>query len=165
MKLHRLLAAPFAALLLGGPVSAQTSPCTDGVDCYCDQISDPNLLLCEDFENRAYYEDVPGAWYEEGRYGGRGNGSAWRNNYGGSTRQCMWAPGDAADPKRGVPCPAVGSGQGCGTMEYASLQQGNGTPDLWDANGVSPNDSERAACIDMVRNGDFNDEVSHITED
>ena len=47
-------------------VYAQAAACTDGEDCLCDTLpaNDPNVIFCEDFEDQAFYELVPGHWVD-----------------------------------------------------------------------------------------------------
>lgn len=139
-------------LLLAAPAWAGAESCTDGVDCFCDRIEDSedpiydaNVVFCEDFENLAYYEDVPGAWYKaSGGY--RGHAAAWRIPYSSPFTECAgWAHGDPADPTLGITCNAPGST--CGTAEWHPT-------DLWQSND--------RACIDVMRNGDFSIEVPSI---
>jgi hypothetical protein len=90
-------------LVVAAAPFAEAAPCTAGVDCYCDRVAggdlnDPLLLVCEDFDSPAYYQDVGlgtnGGVSTANRVGGPGaaqysksstvaNGSWWSGN--GST--------------------------------------------------------------------------------
>ena len=152
--------------------------CTDGVDCYCDcgkgtnrgdgfvnaacatkgVAIDRSVLLCEDFEARTLTENIGvgagapffGPWYDapgsrSGSGMGRGSNSYWNQTYGPANQGCAWRQGQPANPKLGLTC----GGSVCYADEWS---QGN----PWDAN---PN-----ACIDIMRNGEFDDELPSNTE-
>ncbi len=139
---------------------AWSASCTDGVDCYCDiygvggSSPDANILMCEDFEDPAYYEDVAGSWWRNTGGGRRGTASTWRANYATAVRGCGWADGTPVSPKLGITCD--NPGQNCVTGEWVSAAQGGGTEDLWDANSD--------ACIDMIRAGDFDANIETLDD-
>ncbi len=150
--------------------------CTDGTDCYCDCVQgtsrgdgfvnaacatkgvavDPAVLLCEDFESRNLTENVGagagapnyGPWYDvtgSGSGVGRGFNSYWTGKYGSVGVGCSWRRGQPSNPKLGVTCGA----DTCFADEWSA-----GNP--WDANSY--------ACIDVMRNGEFDDEVTSNPE-
>lgn len=109
-----------ATLLLMGLLpftsSAQT-PCSDGVDCFCDRVSVPssNLLLCEDWEDARWHsvEDVDGAWIDADGTDYRGIGSLWTQLYGPANQSCAWLDGEPENPTLGVSCSLAGGGLSC----------------------------------------------------
>ena len=143
-------------------VDAFGAPCTDGIDCYCDLVRivgdeahDPNLLVCEDFEavtlhadtgpgdhSNAGGENVEGPWYDNGP-GARGFNSYWTRTYGAVTGGCAWRSGEPSSPILGEQCTA----STCFAKEWHPT-------DLWQGNS--------GACIDIIRNGEFNAEVSDL---
>jgi hypothetical protein len=144
----RLSIATFASLIAAAASQPSlAASCTDGVDCYCDRVSDPQLLVCEDFETRGYYEDVDGAWYKSpaGNSGFRGGASAWLAKWR-STGSGNWHAGEPANPKRGTTC----GYSTCGPAEYHPTN-------LWDGNSN--------ATIDIQRPGDEDAEVPGLTLD
>lgn len=71
--LHLLVPAFLAALLPGGALAA-TGPCTDGVDCLCDQLSgNASVIWCEDFDNLSWDDGTGNAFVSAG-YGGAADG-------------------------------------------------------------------------------------------
>jgi hypothetical protein len=125
---------------------------------YCDRVqggdlNDPLLLLCEDFEAPTLHEDVSvgagaphyGPWYDDaGFLNARGHNSYWRRRYGSAVGACAWWKGVPASPTVGRKC------------GYDTCFQGEWRPDdRWQANSF--------ACIDIVRNGEFNAEVPSLT--
>jgi len=148
------IAVTLLALCIGASASAG-GPCTDGTNCYCDRVGnsgspshDGALIWCEDFEDAAFYDDVPGAWYQSppGNPGFRGGGSLWMQRYRSTNAGGEWRNGQPANPKRGSPC-AYGI---CGPAEWRA-------DDLWDGNYT--------ATIDVQRNGDVNAEIPDLTLD
>ena len=156
-------------LLLLAPV-ASGAPCTDGVDCYCDCVQatdrgdsyasdacqtrgvpvDPQILVCEDFENPGYHDDIgagggpPGysSWYDDTGYAGnRGFNAAWWRNYYPPSSACSWHAPEPVAPARGSAC----AFPTCFGAEWRS-------DDLWNANSH--------ACMDIMRAGEFDDEVA-----
>lgn len=153
--------------------------CTDGVDCYCDCTKGPAtvgqfksaacqaknvpvdtlLLKCEDFEARTLHDDtgagnftnaggenVWGPWYDGTGYGSpgaRGFNSYWTRNYGSAGRGCNW--------RSSMPTPAIGEKclfDDCFAGEWSA-------GDLWTA--------DTASCVDIVKSGEFDDQVAGIT--
>jgi len=168
------LTVVWAIAVLGGFDAAAGQPCTDGVDCYCDCVRGPNrgdgftnsvcatknvrvdpaALVCEDFEAATLTQDVGrgvtsgtyGPWYDDTGYAGnRGNNAYWSRTYGPPDSACSWHSPNPVNPQRGTPC-AFGT---CYGGEWIS-------GDLWGANAF--------ACMDVMRNGNFDDEVPTNTE-
>lgn len=164
----------FAVFAVADAEAGQT--CTDGVDCYCDCVQgsnrgdgfvnaacatkgvavDPSVLLCEDFEARNLTENIGvgagapnyGPWYDHTGSGsgtGRGLNSYWTRKYGPSGSGCAWRAGQPSNPKLGVTC----GSDTCFTDEWSG-----GNP--WDAN--------TNACLDVMRSGEFDDELPTNTE-
>ena len=147
-------------VLSNGPAAAGS--CTDGVDCYCDRVQggdlkDPNLLLCEDFEAVTLHDNTNvggeaplyGPWYDNGADPiRRGKNSYWGRTYGPSVDGCSWQHDEPSSPKVGVTCKPGDSGV-CWTAEWRA-------DDLWQGN--------QWACIDIVRDGEFDDEISSLLE-
>lgn len=148
-------------------VSDTNRDCTDGVDCYCDRVNDsgdpfydPNVQLCEDFEAPTLVADTNfggnvypyGPWYDTSNWSSstnRGVNSYWRRTYGNAATACLaWTAGTPATPQVGVTCQT--GAQACsGPGEWRA-------DDLWDANGT--------ACIDIIQNGEFDDEVVDLVD-
>lgn len=144
-------------------------PCTDGVDCYCDCVQganrgdgfknagcatknvrvDPQALMCEDFENRSLVENVAlgtgapdfGSWHDDtGFAGNRGFNSYWSRTYGSVNQSCSMTNSD--------PTPSLGR-----ACNYPTCMAGEWSAgDRWGGN--------TGACIDIMRSGEFDDEVS-----
>lgn len=161
-----LASAPQAATISGGSITggaigtASSPPvagsCTDGVDCYCDTVSDGSLLLCQDFENPDFYETTN--WIAGGSDRALGNDYVAEMLGGGTTAEGFWTNGTPASPKLGSTCSP--SGLYCGPKEWCSEAQGTlvGTSpalDCWDGNDK--------AIIDIQRSGDYDAEVSGLT--
>src|SRR5262245_38816357 len=82
----------FVLLALGtSPACAQRleTGCPEGVACYCNQVHDPELLFCEDWEAPQLHDDVKlgdpegGPWYDgTGARGFRGYGSYFTRRFG-----------------------------------------------------------------------------------
>ena len=166
-SLARLAALGAFAVL--GAQTAAAAPCTDGVDCYCDCVkganrgdgfasaqcaaknvrTDASLLMCEDFEAPNLTQDVGrgvtngnyGPWYDDTGYAGnRGNNSYWSKNYGPANQSCSMTRSDPR-PSQGAAC----NFPTCMSGEWSA-------GDRWGGN--------TGACIDIMRNGEFDDEVS-----
>jgi hypothetical protein len=143
---------------------ASGATCTDGADCFCDSVAAPagsSILMCEDFEDAAYYELVPGHWVDNGPGEERGYDSLWHQKYGPANRG-MWRDGDpGSNPRVGDTCNVTGGSYCNGLMEYCSEQQGNlvdgNGADCWEANG-------RGAAIDIMRRGDADAEISSLSD-
>jgi hypothetical protein len=164
------LAGACALFALAASEAQAGQPCTDGVDCYCDCVNGPNsgngfrnaacqtkgirvdtaALLCEDFEARELTQDVSrgvtsgnfGPWYDDTGYAGnRGNNAYWSRTYGPTGSDCSWRQGQPSNPQKGTPC-AFGT---CFGGEWSA-------GDPWGANAH--------ACMDVMRNGEFDDEVT-----
>lgn len=117
-----LLAASVVAFGLASAGSATAgSSCTDGVDCYCDRVTnpsdplyDPVAIMCEDFEapqlwdeqNASQYEGggAPnfGPWYDGFSY--RGDNSYWVKKLGQSVSSCAFSNSDPAPSDGGMSC-------------------------------------------------------------
>jgi hypothetical protein len=170
IPIGRVAIAVGASLYWGLASDAVAAPCTDGLDCYCDCVDgidrgdsfanapcaakgipvDPQVLLCEDFENPGYHEDIGtgggppnfGSWYDDtGFPGNRGYNSAWSQTYGAVSGTCSWHEPDPVNPQRGTAC----AFPDCSGGEWRA-------DDLWDANAH--------ACMDVMRSGEFDDEVA-----
>jgi hypothetical protein len=137
-----------AALVLAAETHAQ-SPDPNS---YCGRVTDANLLMCEDFEARTLHDDVNvggsgplwGPWYDAtGFTGARGFNSYWTRTYGSSVSGCAWTQGSPSSPIKGSTCSH-------GTCFPAEWRADN----LWQGN--------HTACIDIVRNGEFDDEVAGL---
>jgi hypothetical protein len=158
-----MVGSTLIGLLVGlAPAVSEASSCTDGVDCYCDKVTnpsdpqyDPKLLVCEDFEAVTLHDDVNlgagaptyGPWYDDTgapRPGDRGFNSYWVRHYGSGENPCRWR-GTMPTPTRGEVCPFAK----CNSATEWSAG------DPWTANDI--------ACLDILRNGEFDDEVSTIT--
>lgn len=138
--------------------------CTDGVDCFCDRVSDPgdplydpSLLFCEDFEDSQFYTDTSPNWVlGSGSPYNRGLNSLWLTRYGGNAD---------LGPRSSDPSPYIGTACGLsrcsGIREYCSEQQGlltsAGLADCWGPGANS------GSCIDIQRSGDFNAELGTLT--
>jgi len=172
----QLILVLFLFLTLWAPAASKASTCTDGVDCYCDKVTnpsnefyDPNLLLCEDWEAPPLHDNstptvrfgngVPyyGPWYDHSNGdfpNHRGANSYWNRTYGSPANFCSYRSkwGDQT-PIHGIPC----IDDTCGTAGEWSLTPGESDPapggpgDLWGANEF--------ACIDIYKNGELDDEV------
>jgi len=168
-QVNRMKTALCAALFLLAlglllPEASTAAACTPGTDCYCDKVKassnpihDPNLLFCQDWEAPTLYTDTGvgggapyyGPWYDE-RGGSftcfRGYNSYWNRNYGPGVDDVMWLEGTPAAPTKGCTCNTGGAG---------SCNVGAWSPsDMWQANSF--------AAIAILRNGDFNDEISSL---
>lgn len=138
--------------------AASSGACTDGVDCYCDTVSDPNLLFCEDYEDLDYYENTANDWVTAaGGAGDRALGSQWVDNYNNGVSGVVFQTGQPATPRLGVTCSP--SGSVCGTKEYCSEAQG----DVVDGLGVDCWQGNDSAAVDIQRSGDFNDELGTLS--
>ncbi len=157
VRLHALLAWAVLGLLYL-PSAAAGADCTDGVDCYCDRQNTSNTLVCEDFEaptlhgdtgpgdhTNAGGENVHGPWYDEGSTDYRGANNYWTETYGSVTNGCAWRSGQPSNPEVGISCSA-------GTCFAAEWR----ADDKWDANSF--------ACVDVIQDGEFDDEVSSIAD-
>ncbi len=171
-----LLAAVLSAVGVFAVADAEAGQtCTDGVDCYCDCVRgtnrgdgfasaacatkavgvDASVLVCEDFEARTLTENIGfgsggptyGPWYDDttGSVGARGANSYWTKTYGASGSGCAWRRGQPSNPRLGRTC----GFDTCFTDEWSA---GN------------PWDSTNYACIDIMRNGEFDDELSTNAE-
>lgn len=75
--------------LSGNATTTEANPpltaCTDGVDCRCDTINDPDMIFCEDFESPAL------AAYEVSTDGGASDkgSSGWFDTYPGQVAGCF----------------------------------------------------------------------------
>lgn len=157
LTLRLSLAGLAAALIASSAGPAAAAGCTDGVNCYCDTVSDPNLVFCEDFESRDYYENTANDFVAAGGVGGagdRGGASRWYANWRAGTAGALFKSGD---PSPRVPS-ACTYAFCSGTREYCSTEQGNLVDgrgaDCW---GPGVNSTAR---IDIQRADDINDEVS-----
>lgn len=167
----------------GAPTSG--GACTDGDDCYCDDVADPgspryraDALFCEDFEDVRFYENVAGGWIDpaqifggtseggtgpNGLYWNRGGDSLWATTRGSSDGQNFrWSD---PLPTLGQQCefgPGSPGGflSGCAPAEYCSAAQGalaGAGADCW-----GPGANAKAG-IDIQRSGDFDAEVATLT--
>ena len=134
--------------------------CIDGSNCYCDTVSDANLLFCEDFEDLDFYLNTSLDWAQSasGTPGDRGLGSQWTTQYGVGGANTVWTTGNPASPKVGSTCSP--SGQVCGNKEYCSGSQsllvlGSAGSDCWDGNSGS--------AIDIQRDEDYKAEIGSLT--
>jgi hypothetical protein len=123
-------------------------------------LNDPNVLVCEDFDAPAYYQDVGegsggnGAWYSSFGWPNkrnRGVGSLWRARYGNITPGSNWRQGQPVNPQRGLPC----------NFDLAPGTECSGGPvwhpaDLWGGNNYGAN-------IFVIQNGQFNLEIPTLT--
>ncbi len=134
--------------------------CTDGVDCYCDTVSDGSLLMCEDWEHPAWYEFVADHWVEDGSAGDwRGGGSKWVSTYS-TSGSGQWQVGEPASPRIGTTCTNNGQGNACpAPKEYCSEAQG----DVVDGGGVNCWQANSGSVVDVQRSGDYADEVTTLT--
>lgn len=146
------LLAMIAAFASGAAPYARAVTCSDGVDCYCDRVKNPSnvaydrsLIYCEDFEDPAYYNDVPGAWYRSpsSNPGFRGGASRWLEIYH-NTSEGNWRQGQPSNPTRGSTC----SYNVCGPSEWRK-------DDLWQGNSV--------AALDVQAVGEHDDEIAGLT--
>ena len=147
--------------------AAEIETCIDGVDCYCDKVKnplhafyDPDLLMCEDFETATLHGDHPvgvgaplyGPWYDATGsppgFNYRGNNSWWNREYPNASGACSWHNDMVGTPQFGANCTHEQQYEGCFPSEWSI---GN----MWD---------DADACIDILRNGEFNDEVATLTE-
>lgn len=147
--------SPFILSVLSGG-----GACTDGVDCYCDTVSDGSLLLCEDYEHVSFYDETAPNWVSTAGNGAgdRGLGSKWNQLYGNGEFNTVFRNNEPnASPRIGVKCSP--SASVCGTREYCSAAQGfevdGGGSDCWEGN--------QYAAIDIQRSGDFDAEVGTLT--
>ena len=147
----------YSSVGLLGASTASAATCTDGVDCYCDTVSDSKLLLCEDFESPDYYENSSADWVTTG--GGstnRGDKSRWASLYGNGISSSLFKSSDAT-PRIG---PSCGYPYCTGMREYCSTAQGNLVDgkgaDCW---GPGVNSS---AMLDFQRSGDYKAELSGL---
>lgn len=138
---------------------ANAGTCTDGVDCYCDKVeggvnNDPKVVLCEDFEASTLHDDVGtgggsprfGPWYDDAGYtGARGANSHWSKTYGSVVGNCAWSSGQPGGT------PTVGRNCNFGTCFGAEWR----ADDHWQGNNK--------ACMDVVRDGEFDDEIAGLT--
>lgn len=153
------LRPPFLLATAGGGAGAT---CTDGVDCYCDTISDASLINCEDAEAAAYYAFTGHHWvrdHDTYGVGSRGQGSLWQDLYNQPGAN-YWTPGQPnGSPRKGATCTNNGQGNACGLKEYCSAAQGavvdGGGADCWEANS--------GAAIDIERENDFKAEIGSLT--
>lgn len=65
---------------LAVPVAALAAPCTDGVDCFCDRLAGPDIVLCEDFES---------SHLAVRSFADRAHPESWMSKYGPSVNQCL----------------------------------------------------------------------------
>lgn len=146
-------------------VETVTGACTDGVDCYCDRVTDSgdpiydaSLLFCEDFENDDYYLNTANSMVAgSGSPYNRGIDSTWYAIYG--------QPSFKGNLTNADPTPDIGTACGqsvcAGTRTYCSAAQGAltpaGTADCW---GPGINDTSQ---LWIMRSGDFNDEIGSLT--
>jgi len=151
--------------------SASAAPCTDGVDCLCDclagdgstadciaiwgsDITTSNVVMCEDFDQASYHEDVPGAWYYPESPSAhpcfRGGGSDWFADYGAASNGTgLWHLGDGLSGPRGAcACDILPGSQSCAASEWRA-------DNLWNS---PPNTS-----IDVQTDDEVDDEVSGLT--
>ena len=148
-----LVAGALAGCLLAAGDAFAGGPCTDGVDCYCDKVTnpsnpsyDPSVILCEDFEapqlwdqqNASQYvgRGAPnyGPWYDGVNY--RGDNSYWTRKLGQSVSSCAYSSSDPA-PTSGMRC----NYQTCGTA---------GSDGAGNAYSIRPS----AECIVIYQNGE-----------
>lgn len=140
----------------GGSNPGSFGTCTYGVDCYCDTVSDPNLLLCEDFENIDYYETtnwVAGTGSDPTHF--RGLASDWYARYGQPDCNSTSKNNLPDAPTIGTECYSGTPGAECADpREYCSTAQGNLIggygADCWGP-GINT-----AAVMDIQRDDDFN---------
>lgn len=138
-------------------LAVQVAACTDGVNCYCDTISDPNLILCEDYENLDYYENTSNDWAAgSGSPYNRGVNGRWFINYGSNAN--MGFRSSDPSPRLGTAC---GLSNCSGLKEFCSTSQGNivdgGGADCWGPGANS------GSCVDIQRSGDFNAELGTLS--
>lgn len=158
--------------LSGAQVGPYTAPpplvgssCTDGIDCYCDRVQDPEdplydplLLDCMDFEETALYTGGSAPWYSDsGHTGNRGAGSYWNLNWTGGNANLGFRNTDPT-PYLG---PACNFTDCSGIKEYCSSAQGAltaaGVADCWGPGANS------GSCIDIQRSQDFKAENGSLT--
>lgn len=143
---------------LTGAPSASAATCTDGVNCYCDTVSDTKLLMCEDFEAKDYYENTSADWAATASgSGNRGDQSRWGSLYGNGGSGSLFR---SSDPSPRI-APSCGYPDCTGMREYCSTAQGNVVDgrgaDCW---GPGANNN---AHLDVQRAGDFRAEVSSLS--
>lgn len=146
---------------MAGVLFAQASiagTCTDKVDCYCDTVSDANLLFCEDFESADFYENTAADFAAgSGSPYDRGGASAWYAKYGSPSYGGNITSSSTA-PRLGTAC---GYPLCNGVKEYCSNAQGNLVDgkgrDCWGP-GINA-----TAGLDIQRSGDFADEIPSLT--
>jgi hypothetical protein len=136
-----LLAACGGGSESAGPTGSST-PCTPGIDCYCDKVrggslNDPQLLFCEDFEAPTLISDTGlgngppyyGPWYDDtGHTGNRGVNSYWNRVYGPGADGHLFSSGQPSNPALGTPC---------GFMLCSGLKVWD-SEDRWSANNYDP---------------------------
>jgi hypothetical protein len=129
----------FAILSLIGLATAEASPCTKGVDCYCDRVqggnlNDPQVLLCEDFEAPTLRASTPvggGAPYwgppfdDTGQTNNRGVNGYWQRKYNNGVGAGLWTQGNPASPTFGRTC-GFPLCSGTGIYDPADRWQANG---------------------------------------
>lgn len=134
---------------------------------FCSNVSDPNLLLCEDFESDDYYLNTANSWVAgSGTTGSwpqgmRGDYARWFTRYGLTTSGSSAKSSDPT-PRLGPLCGYPPNGQSCfSVMEYCSQAQGDLVDglgaDCWGpgANNVAKHDVQRAF--------DFQAEIPSLT--
>lgn len=130
--------------------------CADGVDCYCDTVSDPKLIWCQDFEKNTLYATTN--WVAGGTSRGITSDYIIDINDGAGPAGGWFTNGTPVSPQVGSTC--VAPGQVCGYKEWCSDAQsalvlGYAGSDCWDGNS--------GALIDIQRSGDFDEEISGLT--
>jgi hypothetical protein len=174
--------------LLAAPMAVEATSCTKGTDCFCDCVTGADrgdgfkndacqskgtyvgtssfnpqgsatTLVCEDFEaptlhptntsgtgNGAPYY---GPWWDTtgGSAGDRGFNSYWRRNYGNGVNNMIWSNGQPSSPTHGGACafPAC-----TGLKPWLAGDAANG-------NSLTPG-------MAFLRTGDFDDEISTLTD-
>lgn len=158
--------AGFGAASSGGSVGA----CTDGVDCYCDTVSDPNLLTCEDFEDDGLYDPAASDNWAAGTSSppnwNRGNAAYWVNNYGNGTDGFLWKDGYPVSPQIGSACDLTGAFTLCaGNTEWCSTDQGNFGASSYGQHCFDEDANNGGAIrIDVIGSADdLTDDVSGLT--
>jgi len=175
---HRSLALLALILFTLQPANAFAGQdCIDGIDCYCDCVDGPAdgggvyknaacaakvvpvdtlAVICEDFEAAVLHDNVGvgngypnfGPWYDNSGFTGwRGKNSYWTHVYGPPTPACSWPHLQPTNPTLGVTCDVPNNNGPCDTAEWSA-------GDPWNGNNW--------ACVDIVRNGEFDDERASL---
>lgn len=148
-----------APALAGRP---RPTPCTDGVDCFCDLLEDdPAGLVCDDNEHPSYYRRSESDDYAASNGTNRGSESRYIQDHGGIAQGSAFQNGEPVDPYLGPTCD-VATPFGCtGIYEYCSEAQGNLVESIGeDCWGPGTNEQAR---MDMQRALDYKAEITDLT--